>query len=51
MSDRSLYYASKLLAQTGQNLLWAALFVAAGNWQRDRMHAKEDARAALEARA
>ncbi|MCC6387613.1 MAG: MFS transporter [Dehalococcoidia bacterium] len=30
MSERSLYYASKLLAQTGQNLLWAALFVAAG---------------------
>ena len=26
-----------------------ALFVAAGHWQRDRMHAKEEARAALEA--
>ncbi len=28
-----------------------ALFVAAGNWQRDRMHAKEAARAALDAAA
>lgn len=28
-----------------------ALFVAAGNWQRDRMHAKEEARAALDAAA
>ncbi len=36
---------------TAATVASVALFVAAGNWQRDRMHAKEDARAALEAAA